>query len=124
MEDFAMDIVLGQGPVGPHDRMDVPRFTLVGATTRTGLMTKPLLDRFGFNARLDYYAPEDLKKIVVRNAGILKIPITEAGADELATRSRGTPRIANRLLRSEEHTSELQSRQYLVCRLLLEKKNK
>jgi Holliday junction DNA helicase RuvB len=87
--------------------MDVPRFTLVGATTRTGLMTKPLLDRFGFNARLDYYAPEDLKKIVVRNAGILKIPITEAGADELATRSRGTPRIANRLLRRVRDYAEV-----------------
>ena len=84
MEDYAMDIVLGQGPSARTIRMDVPRFTLVGATTRTGLMTKPLLDRFGFNARLDYYAPEDLKKIVVRNAAILKIQITEAGADELA----------------------------------------
>src|SRR5918911_3367128 len=99
MEDFAMDIVLGQGPSARTIRVDVPRFTLLGATTRTGLMTKPLLDRFGFNARLDYYSPDDLRKIVVRNAGILKVPITEAGADELATRSRGTPRIANRLLR-------------------------
>src|SRR5918998_887185 len=107
MEDFAMDIVLGQGPSARTIRMDVPRFTLVGATTRTGLMTKPLLDRFGFNARLDYYAPEDLKKIVVRNAGILKIPITEAGADELATRSRGTPRIANRLLRRVRDYAEV-----------------
>src|ERR671928_46387 len=80
MEDFAMDIVLGQGPSARTIRMDLPRFTLVGATTRTGLMTKPLLDRFGFNARLDYYAPEDLKKIVVRNAAILKIPIDAAGA--------------------------------------------
>src|ERR671920_708719 len=100
MEDFAMDIVLGQGPSARTIRMDVPRFTLVGATTRTGLMTKPLLDRFGFNARLDYYAPEDLKKIVIRNAAILKIQITEAGADELATRSRGTPPS-----RSRSHTS-------------------
>ena len=107
MEDYAMDIVLGQGPSARTIRMDVPRFTLVGATTRTGLMTKPLLDRFGFNARLDYYAPEDLKKIVVRNAGILKIPITEAGADELATRSRGTPRIANRLLRRVRDYAEV-----------------
>jgi Holliday junction DNA helicase RuvB len=107
MEDFAMDIVLGQGPSARTIRMDVPRFTLVGATTRTGLMTKPLLDRFGFNARLDYYAPEDLKKIVVRNAAILKIQITEAGADELATRSRGTPRIANRLLRRVRDYAEV-----------------
>ena len=107
MEDFAMDIVLGQGPSARTIRMDVPRFTLVGATTRTGLMTKPLLDRFGFNARLDYYTPEDLKKIVVRNAAILKIQITEAGADELATRSRGTPRIANRLLRRVRDYAEV-----------------
>jgi holliday junction DNA helicase RuvB len=107
MEDFAMDIVLGQGPSARTIRMDVPRFTLVGATTRTGLMTKPLLDRFGFNARLDYYAPEDLKKIVIRNAAILKIHITEAGADELATRSRGTPRIANRLLRRVRDYAEV-----------------
>src|SRR5215207_1051872 len=107
MEDFAMDIVLGQGPSARTIRVDVPRFTLVGATTRTGLMTKPLLDRFGFDARLDYYSPEDLKKIVVRNAAILKIQITEAGADELATRSRGTPRIANRLLRRVRDYAEV-----------------
>jgi Holliday junction DNA helicase RuvB len=79
----------------------------MGATTRTGLMTKPLLDRFGFNARLDYYAPEDLKKIVVRNADILKIPIDTAGAEQLATRSRGTPRIANRLLRRVRDYAEV-----------------
>ena len=107
MEDFAMDIVLGQGPSARTIRMDVPRFTLVGATTRTGLMTKPLLDRFGFNARLDYYAPEDLKKIVVRNSGILKIPTTDGGAQQLSTRSRGTPRIANRLLRRVRDYAEV-----------------
>ena len=99
MEDYAMDIVLGQGPSARTIRMDVPRFTLVGATTRTGLMTKPLLDRFGFSARLDYYSPQDLEKIVVRNAKILGIPITNAGASQLARRSRGTPRVANRLLK-------------------------
>jgi Holliday junction DNA helicase RuvB len=107
MEDFAMDIVLGQGPSARTIRMDVPRFTLVGATTRTGLMTKPLLDRFGFNARLDYYAPEELKKIVVRNAGILKIPVTDGGAHQLSSRSRGTPRIANRLLRRVRDYAEV-----------------
>ena len=107
MEDFAMDIVLGQGPSARTIRMDVPRFTLVGATTRTGLMTKPLLDRFGFNARLDYYAPEDLKKIVTRNAGILKIRITDGGAAQLSTRSRGTPRIANRLLKRVRDYAEV-----------------
>jgi Holliday junction DNA helicase RuvB len=99
MEDYAMDIVLGQGPSARTIRMDLPRFTLVGATTRTGLMTKPLLDRFGFSARLDYYSPQDLEKIVVRNAKILGIPITNAGASQLARRSRGTPRVANRLLK-------------------------
>jgi holliday junction DNA helicase RuvB len=99
MEDYAMDIVLGQGPSARTIRMDLPRFTLVGATTRTGLMTKPLLDRFGFSARLDYYSPQDLEKIVVRNANILGIPITNAGASQLARRSRGTPRVANRLLK-------------------------
>src|SRR5215208_1348417 len=99
MEDFAMDIVLGQGPSARTIRMDLPKFTLVGATTRKGLLTKPLLDRFGFDARLDYYSPEDLKKIVVRNARILGVPITEGGARQLARRSRGTPRIVNRLLK-------------------------
>ncbi len=107
MEDFAMDIVLGQGPSARTIRMDVPPFTLVGATTRTGLMTKPLLDRFGFNARLDYYSPGDLKKIVVRNAGILKVRITDAGAEQLSMRSRGTPRIANRLLKRVRDYAEV-----------------
>jgi Holliday junction DNA helicase RuvB len=99
MEDYAMDIVLGQGPSARTIRMDLPRFTLVGATTRTGLMTKPLLDRFGVSEKLDYYTPEDLQKIVVRAAGILDIPISEDGAEQLARRSRGTPRVANRLLK-------------------------
>ncbi len=107
MEDFAMDIVLGQGPSARTIRMDIPHFTLVGATTRTGLMTKPLLDRFGFSARLDYYAPEDLEKIVVRNARILGIPITDAGAQQLARRSRGTPRVANRLLKRVRDYAEV-----------------
>lgn len=107
MEDYAMDIVLGQGPSARTIRMDLPRFTLVGATTRTGLMTKPLLDRFGFSSRLDYYNPAELKKIVVRNAGILDIPITDSGAEQLSGRSRGTPRIANRLLRRVRDYAEV-----------------
>jgi Holliday junction DNA helicase RuvB len=107
MEDYAMDIVLGQGPSARTIRMDLPKFTLVGATTRTGLMTKPLLDRFGFSARLDYYRPEDLEKIVVRNAKILDIPISEAGAQQLARRSRGTPRVANRLLKRVRDYAEV-----------------
>jgi Holliday junction DNA helicase RuvB len=107
MEDFAMDIVLGQGPSARTIRMDLPPFTLIGATTRTGLMTKPLLDRFGFSARLDYYEPEDLKKIVIRNARILGIPITDTGAEQLARRSRGTPRVANRLLKRVRDYAEV-----------------
>jgi Holliday junction DNA helicase RuvB len=102
-----MDIVLGQGPSARTIRMDLPKFTLVGATTRTGLMTKPLLDRFGFSARLDYYRPEELEKIVVRNARILGIPISEAGAEQLARRSRGTPRVANRLLKRVRDYAEV-----------------
>ena len=107
MEDYAMDLVLGQGPSARTIRMDLPRFTLVGATTRTGLMTKPLLDRFGFTERLDYYKPADLKKILVRNAGILDIQITDGGAEQLSGRSRGTPRIANRLLRRVRDYAEV-----------------
>lgn len=107
MEDFAMDIVLGQGPSARTIRMDVPRFTLVGATTRTGLITSPLRDRFGFSSRLDYYAPEDLKKLIERNARILGIQTYEAGARQLAERSRGTPRIANRLLRRVRDYAEV-----------------
>jgi Holliday junction DNA helicase RuvB len=107
MEDFAMDIVLGQGPSARTIRMDVPRFTLVGATTRTGLITSPLRDRFGFTSRLDYYKPEDLKQLIERNARILGIQTDEAGARQLAERSRGTPRIANRLLRRVRDYAEV-----------------
>jgi holliday junction DNA helicase RuvB len=107
MEDFAMDIVLGQGPSARTIRMDVPRFTLVGATTRTGLITSPLRDRFGFSSRLDYYSAEDLKKLIERNARILGIQTDEAGARQLAERSRGTPRIANRLLRRVRDYAEV-----------------
>ena len=107
MEDYAMDIVLGQGPSARTIRMDLPPFTLVGATTRMGLMTKPLLDRFGVSERLDYYTPEDLEKIVVRSAKIMGIPITGDGAKQLACRSRGTPRVANRLLRRVRDYAEV-----------------
>ncbi|QYG93398.1 Holliday junction branch migration DNA helicase RuvB [Iamia sp. SCSIO 61187] len=99
MEDFAVDIVLGKGPAARTIRIDVPRFTLVGATTRTGLITGPLRDRFGLVARLDFYEPEDLEAIVVRAAGILDVEVDPEGAHEIARRARGTPRIANRLLR-------------------------
>ncbi|HXH58322.1 Holliday junction branch migration DNA helicase RuvB [Iamia sp.] len=99
MEDFVVDIVLGKGPAARTIRIDVPRFTLVGATTRTGLITGPLRDRFGLVARLDYYEPADLESIVLRAADILDVTIATDGAHEIASRSRGTPRIANRLLR-------------------------
>ncbi|MCU1354851.1 MAG: ruvB [Acidimicrobiales bacterium] len=107
IEDFQLDIVLGKGPAARSIRMDVPRFTLVGATTRTGLITGPLRDRFGLVARLDYYDPADLESIVVRAAGILDVRADERGAAEIARRARGTPRIANRLLRRVRDFAEV-----------------
>ena len=99
MEDFKLDIVIGKGPAARSLRLDLPRFTLVGATTRTGLLTGPLRDRFGMAFRLDYYDIDELAAIVMRSAGILDVPISEAGAAEIARRGRGTPRLANRLLK-------------------------
>ncbi len=99
MEDYAIDVVLGKGPNARSIRFDLPRFTLVGATTRTGLISGPLRDRFGLVERLDYYSTEDLTTIVTRAAGILGVNVLPDGAAEIAARSRGTPRIANRLLR-------------------------
>jgi len=99
MEDFFLDIVIGKGPAARSIRLDVPRFTLIGATTRTGLLTGPLRDRFGISYRLDYYSTEELARIVTRSAGILGVDIDEQGALEIASRSRGTPRLANRLLK-------------------------
>ena len=99
MEDFSLDIILGKGPSARSIRLDVPHFTLVGATTRSGQLTAPLRDRFGVLLRLELYTPEELAKIVIRSAGILDIPIEKDGALEIASRSRGTPRIANRLLK-------------------------
>ncbi len=107
MEDFQLDIVLGKGPSARTIRLDLPQFTLVGATTRTGLITGPLRDRFGFTARLDYYSAADLDAIVIRSAGILAVPIEPAGAAEIAHRSRGTPRIANRLLKRVRDFAEV-----------------
>lgn len=107
IEDFQLDIVLGKGPAARSIRMDVPRFTLVGATTRTGLITGPLRDRFGLVARLDYYEPADLESIVVRAAGILDVSVDGPGAAEIARRARGTPRIANRLLRRVRDFAEV-----------------
>lgn len=99
MEDFQLDLIIGQGPSARTMKIPLPPFTLVGATTRTGLLTPPLRERFGVILRVDFYDPKDLKEIVVRSAHILEIPIREEGALEIAKRSRGTPRVANRLLR-------------------------
>ena len=107
MEDFQLDIVLGKGPAARSIRLDVARFTLVGATTRTGLITGPLRDRFGLVARLDFYAAGDLETIVLRSAAILGIGVERAGAAEIARRARGTPRIANRLLRRVRDFAEV-----------------
>ncbi len=99
MEDYALDIIIGKGPSARSIRIDLPKFTLIGATTRAGQMTSPLRDRFGVMLRLELYSPEELCGIVERSAGILNVPCEHEGAFEIARRSRGTPRIANRLLR-------------------------
>jgi len=99
LEDFELDIVVGKGPAARSIRLDLPRFTLIGATTRTGLLTGPLRDRFGVAFRLQYYTPEELALIVCRSAAILNVDIDQEGALEIARRSRGTPRLANRLLK-------------------------
>jgi holliday junction DNA helicase RuvB len=107
MEDFQLDLVIGKGPSAHTIRLDVPRFTLVGATTRAGLITGPLRSRFELAERLDYYPADDLQEIVTRSAGILSISIDQEGASEIARRSRGTPRIANRLLRRVRDYAEV-----------------
>jgi len=108
MEDFELDIILGKGPAARSIRLELPNFTLVGATTRTGLITGPLRDRFGLTARLDYYEPEDLRAIVERAANILGVQIDSDGASEIAGRSRGTPRIGNRLLRQVRDFAQIE----------------
>ncbi len=109
MEDFALDIVLGRGPSAQSIRLDLPRFTLVGATTRSGMITDPLRDRFGFVARLDYYDPEDLVLILERSARILGVSLAVDAAVEIAGRARGTPRIANRLLKRVRDYAEVRA---------------
>lgn len=99
MEDYQLDIMIGEGPAARSIKLDLPRFTLVGATTRAGLLTGPLRDRFGIVQRLEFYSIEDLSSIVIRSASLMQLQIESAGATEIARRSRGTPRIANRLLR-------------------------
>jgi holliday junction DNA helicase RuvB len=107
LEDFRLDIVVGQGPAARTLTLDLPAFTLVGATTRTGLLTTPLRDRFGMTFRLDYYTAADLGLIVRRSAGILGVGIADDAADEIARRARGTPRIANRILRRVRDVAEV-----------------
>jgi Holliday junction DNA helicase RuvB len=113
MEDFQLDILIGQGPSAKTIKLELPRFTLVGATTRTGLLTSPLRDRFGVTARLDFYPPEDIKKIVERSAQMLNISIDSDGSTEIARRSRGTPRIANRLLRRVRDFAEVKAEGFI-----------
>lgn len=107
MEDFQLDLIIGQGPGARSIKMDLPHFTLVGATTRTGLLTPPLRDRFGVMLRLEFYSPEELVSIIKRSARILGVEINDSGALELGRRSRGTPRIANRLLRRVRDFAEV-----------------
>jgi len=109
MEDFKLDIVVGQGPSAKTIKLDLPRFTLIGATTRTGLLTSPLRDRFGVSAHLDYYSASDLETIVERSAKLLRIPINKDGAVEISKRARGTPRIANRILRRVRDFAEVRA---------------
>ncbi|ECE6726282.1 Holliday junction branch migration DNA helicase RuvB, partial [Salmonella enterica subsp. enterica] len=99
MEDYQLDIMIGEGPAARSIKLDLPPFTLVAATTRAGLLTSPLRDRFGIVQRLEFYSVEDLTHIVTRSANLMDVPITQTGSEEIARRSRGTPRIANRLLR-------------------------
>lgn len=109
MEDYSLDIILGKGPGAHSVRLDLPKFTLIGATTRTGLLTAPLRDRFGVISRLELYTPEELSEIIVRSASILGTEIDRSGAVEIARRSRGTPRIANRMLKRVRDFAEVKS---------------
>ncbi len=109
MEDFQLDIMIGEGPAARSIKLDLPPFTLVGATTRAGLLTSPLRDRFGIVQRLEFYSAEELGRIVMRSAGLLDISVEAGGAREIASRSRGTPRIANRLLRRARDYAEVKA---------------
>ena len=114
MEDFVIDIMIDQGPNARSVRLELPRFTLVGATTRSGLISAPLRSRFGLQNRLDYYSHEELAKIVARSAGKLNVGIDEAGALEVARRSRGTPRIANNLLRRVRDYAQVRADNFIT----------
>ena len=109
LEDYQIDIMIGEGPAARSVKIDLPPFTLVGATTRAGMLTNPLRDRFGIVARLEFYTPEELTRLVRRSAGLLEVQLGEEGAFEVARRSRGTPRIANRLLRRVRDFAEVRA---------------
>ena len=109
MEDYRLDIMIGEGPSARSVKLELPPFTLIGATTRAGMLTNPLRDRFGIVSRLEFYTRQELTKIVTRSAGLLEVEINKEGANEIANRSRGTPRIANRLLRRVRDFSEVKS---------------
>ena len=109
LEDFRLDIIIGEGPSAKSVRLDLPRFTLVGATTRAGMLTSPMRDRFGIAANLEYYGDEDMRAIVARSARILGVPVEKNGVSEIARRARRTPRIANRLLRRTRDFAEVEA---------------
>jgi Holliday junction DNA helicase RuvB len=109
LEDYQLDIMIGEGPAARSVKLDLPPFTLVGATTRAGMLTNPLRDRFGIVSRLEFYSAEELTRIVTRSAGVLKVEISPNGATEIALRSRGTPRIVNRLLRRVRDFAEVKA---------------
>ncbi len=109
LEDYQIDIMIGEGPAARSVKLDLPPFTLVGATTRAGMLTNPLRDRFGIVARLEFYTPQELQRIVTRSSGLLEMPIEPEGALEIARRARGTPRIANRLLRRVRDYAEVRA---------------
>jgi len=114
LEDFQLDIMIGEGPAARSIKIDLPPFTLVGATTRAGLLTSPLRDRFGITQRLEFYHPKDLTRIVARSAALMGVGIDEEGANEIAQRSRGTPRIANRLLRRVRDFAEMKANGHIT----------
>ncbi|MBQ1613712.1 MAG: Holliday junction branch migration DNA helicase RuvB, partial [Selenomonas sp.] len=114
MEDFALDIIIGKGPSARSIRLDIAPFTLIGATTKAGALAAPLRDRFGIISRLEYYTPEALVTIIKRAAEILEIPIEERGAQEIARRSRGTPRIANRLLKRVRDVAQYEGKDVIT----------
>lgn len=120
MEDYQIDIMIGEGPAARSIKLDIPPFTLVGATTRAGMLTSPLRDRFGIVLRLEFYKVEELKKILLRSAQVLKIPLSEQGALEIANRSRGTPRIANRLLRRVRDVAQVRGEGEITSQLAKE----